>query len=95
MTIDVVSHVRLHDSAPTTIKLSKATRDRLKKSAARHSLSIEEHLNFLEDLHDREQRWDSMRDVLSRMSAEEWAEYKEEASSISGSSDTGLDNDSW
>jgi muramoyltetrapeptide carboxypeptidase LdcA involved in peptidoglycan recycling len=48
--LNTMGYKSIHGIMP--INLSKATRDRLKKSAARHSLSIEEHLNFLEDLHD-------------------------------------------
>lgn len=82
-------------SQPTTIKLSKATRDRLKASAAQYNRTIEEHLNFLEDLHAREQRWDALRDALARMSPQDWAEYHRESSVISGTDLDGLDDESW
>lgn len=86
---------RTLDSAPTTIKLSKATRDRIKANAAKQNLTIEEHLNFLEDLHAREQRWDSMREALAKMTPQDWAEYHAESASISGADLDGLNDETW
>ena len=86
---------RTRESAPTTIKLSKATRDRIKANAAKQNLTIEEHLNFLEDLHAREQRWDSMRESLAKMTPADWADYRTESASISGADFDGLNDEAW
>jgi hypothetical protein len=90
MTIDLVA-----GAAPTTIKLSRATRDRIKSNAAQQNLTIEEHLNFLEDLHAREQRWDAMRQALAQMTPQDWIEYHAESVNISGSDLDGLSDENW
>ncbi|MEY4040284.1 MAG: hypothetical protein RLZZ52_1152 [Actinomycetota bacterium] len=82
-------------AAPTTIKLSKATRDRIKSNAAKQNLTIEEHLNFLEDLHARELRWDAMRQALAQMTPQDWIEYHAESANISGSDLDGLSDENW
>lgn len=95
MTSILSDSAQTRESAPTTIKLSKATRDRIKANAAKQNLTIEEHLNFLEDLHAREQRWDSMREALAKMTPTDWADYHLEGTSISGADLDGLKDENW
>jgi hypothetical protein len=95
MTNVLADKSRTRDTAPTTIKLSKATRDRIKVNAAKQNLTIEEHLNFLEDLHAREQRWDAMRAALAKMTTQDWADYHKESTSISGADLDGLNDEAW
>ena len=80
---------------PTTIKLATATRDRLKSSAVAQGKTLDEYLNFLEDLHAREQRWDAMREALAQMTPHDWAEYRQETESISGADLDGLSDEDW
>ena len=79
----------------TTIKLSTVTRDRLKSSAVAQGKTLDEYLNFLEDLHARELRWDAMRAALGKMTAKDWAEYRAETESISGADLDGLSDEDW
>jgi hypothetical protein len=63
----------------TTIKVSMATRDRLKKLAQRDDCTLEQYVNKLIAMADREHRWDSLRASATAMSVGEWSEFSDEA----------------
>ena len=56
-----------------------ATRDRLKKLAQRDDCTLEQYVNKLIAMADREHRWDSLRSSAARMSDGEWSEFSNEA----------------
>ena len=63
----------------TTIKVTSVTRDRLKAMAKREQCTIDQYLNKLIAMADREQRWDALRASVAKMTAEDWADYTSEA----------------
>lgn len=63
----------------TTIKVSTETRDQLKRAARAQQCTIDQYLNKLIAIADREQRWDSLRASVAKMTAQDWAEYMAEA----------------
>jgi hypothetical protein len=63
----------------TTIKVSMATRDRLKKLAQRDDCTLEQYVNKLIAMAEREHRWDSLRASAANMSDGEWSEFSSEA----------------
>jgi len=64
---------------PTTIKVSPDTRDKLKVLAKSEACTIDQYLNKLIAMADREQRWDSLRASVAAMSAQDWEDYAQEA----------------
>lgn len=82
-------------ASATTIKVSVATRDRLKLHASKNNLTLEEHLNFLEDLADRELRFDALRESMSKMTEEDWAAYREEVAIFDNANTDGLLDETW
>ena len=64
---------------PTTIKVSPDTRDKLKVLAKREECTLDQYLNKLIAMADREQRWDSLRASIAGMSPQDWYDYAQEA----------------
>jgi hypothetical protein len=64
---------------PTTIKVSPDTRDKLKALAKNEACTIDQYLNKLIAMADREQRWDSLRASVAAMSSQDWQDYAQEA----------------
>ncbi|CAB4896794.1 MAG: hypothetical protein F2808_03735 [Actinobacteria bacterium] len=64
---------------PTTIKVSPDTRDKLKVLAKREECTLDQYLNKLIAMADREQRWDSLRASVAAMSSQDWEDYAQEA----------------
>lgn len=64
---------------PTTIKVSPDTRDKLKVLAKSEACTIDQYLNKLIAMADREQRWDSLRASIAGMSSQDWEDYAQEA----------------
>ncbi|UJP08714.1 hypothetical protein L2X99_09270 [Microbacterium sp. KUDC0406] len=62
----------------TTIKVSSELRDRLKEQARAENRTMGEQLAFLVDAHRRERDFEAMREAMSRMTPEDWADYHEE-----------------
>jgi macrodomain Ter protein organizer (MatP/YcbG family) len=63
----------------TTIKLSAATRDRLKVHAARRGESLGAHIERLLDLADREARFEALRTAIAATPPTALAAYEREA----------------
>ena len=70
----------------TTIKVSVATRDRLKEHAARYGEPLAAHVERLLDLAEREERFERLREAIAATSDEDLATYQAER-------DTWLDAD--
>ncbi len=64
---------------PTTIKVSPDTRDKLKVLAKGELCTIDQYLNKLIAMAEREQRWDSLRASVAAMSSQDWEDYAQEA----------------
>ncbi|WP_018157044.1 hypothetical protein [Demetria terragena] len=62
----------------TTIKVSRETRDRLKRQAAATGTSLSEHLARLADLADRRARMESLRTAISQTPSAEADAYSTE-----------------
>lgn len=62
----------------TTIKVSVATRDRLKAHAAQYGEPLAAHVEQLLDLAEREERFERLRDAIAATSAEDLATYARE-----------------
>lgn len=62
----------------TTIKVSMATRDRLKAQAAAENVSLGEHLTRLADLSDREARFGLLKEAIANTPDHLGASYREE-----------------
>ena len=62
----------------TTIKVSMATRDRLKAHAAQYGEPLGAHLERLLDLAEREERFERLRDAIADTSAQGVAAYERE-----------------
>jgi ElaB/YqjD/DUF883 family membrane-anchored ribosome-binding protein len=63
----------------TTIKVSKETRHRLKAMAQRAHCTIDEYVNELIAIADREERWDDLRGAFANMTASQRLSYLSEA----------------
>ncbi len=78
----------------TTVKVSTETRDRLKKRADEgHFSSIDAYLDDLIRREDRAKRLAEFRDVMSRVTPEEWSDYMSEVSAWDATLMDGLDPD--
>lgn len=64
--------------AMTTIKVTPVTRDRLKSHAKRAERTINEYLDMLIDLADRELRFDALRTAIANTSEEDMQSWREE-----------------
>ncbi len=64
--------------AMTTIKVTPVTRDRLKSHAKRAERTINDYLDMLIDLADRELRFDALRAAIANTSEEDMASWREE-----------------
>lgn len=64
---------------PTTIKVSPDTRDKLKVLAKGELCTIDQYLNKLIAMAEREQRWGSLRASVAAMSSQDWDDYAQEA----------------
>lgn len=62
----------------TTIKVSAATRDRLKAHAAQRGETLGVHLDRLLDLADREERFEALRAAMAATSPADQASYQRE-----------------
>lgn len=62
----------------TTIKVSRATRDRLKAHAAQRGETLGEHVEHLLDLADREDRFDALRAAVAATPPSDRASYVRE-----------------
>lgn len=62
----------------TTIKVSAATRDRLKAHAAQRGETLGVHLDRLLDLAEREERFEALRAAMTAMSPADLASYQRE-----------------
>lgn len=62
----------------TTIKVSTATRDRLKAHAAQRGETLGEHLEHLLDLADREDRFEALRAAMATTAPADLASYVRE-----------------
>jgi len=62
----------------TTIKVSRATRDRLKAHAALRGETLGEHVEHLLDLADREDRFDALRAAIAATPPADRASYVRE-----------------
>ena len=62
----------------TTIKVTPATRDRIKGHAQRADRTINDYLDMLIDLADRELRFDALRAAIANTSAEDMASWRDE-----------------
>lgn len=82
-------------ASPTTLKVSTQTRDRIKAHASKSDRTIDQYINYLIDLADRELRWDAMREALGKMTPQDWADYNAEVSSIAGADLDGLSDEQW
>lgn len=82
-------------SAPTTIKVSTETRDRVKAHAARSERTIEQYINMLIDLADREQRWDALRAARANMTPSDWVSYNNEVSAWDRADLDRLPDEQW
>ncbi len=67
------------DPSLTTIKVSKETRHRLKAMAQRAHCTIDEYVNELIAIADREERWDDLRGAFANMTATQRLSYLSEA----------------
>jgi hypothetical protein len=85
----------LAQSAPTTIKVSSATRDRIKEHAQRSDRTIDQYLNLLIDLAERELRWDALREARARMTTTDWASYNAETSVWDATNTDGVTDEAW
>jgi hypothetical protein len=65
-------------TAMTTIKVTPATRDRIKGHAQRADRTINDYLDMLIDLADRELRFDALRAAIANTSAEDMASWRDE-----------------
>ena len=65
-------------NAMTTIKVTPATRDRIKGHAQRANRTINDYLDMLIDLADRELRFDALRVAIANTSAEDMASWRDE-----------------
>ncbi|MEN9751679.1 MAG: hypothetical protein RLZZ600_726 [Actinomycetota bacterium] len=81
----------------TTVKVSTETRDRLKIRAEEGNFpSIDAYLEDLIAREDRAKKIAEFRDVMSRVTPEEWADYMAEVASMDGSLSDGLDpKENW
>lgn len=78
----------------TTVKVSTETRDRLKRRAEEGNYSsIDVFLNELIDERERAERLAEFREVMSRVTPEEWADYMAEVSVWDSTLMDGLDPD--
>lgn len=64
--------------AMTTIKVTPVTRDRLKSHAQRADRTINDYLDMLIDLADRELRFDALRAAIANTSEEDMKSWREE-----------------
>jgi len=62
----------------TTIKVTPATRDRIKGHAQRADRTINDYLDVLIDLADRELRFDALRAAIAATSEEDMTSWREE-----------------
>ncbi|MGD8151048.1 hypothetical protein [Ornithinimicrobium sp. Y1694] len=62
----------------TTIKVSTATRDRLKAHAAQRGETLGVHLERLLDLAEREERFEALRTAIAKTTAADRASYDRE-----------------
>ena len=62
----------------TTIKVSRATRDRLKAHAALRGETLGEHLERLLDLAEREERFEALRTAIAGTTEDDRASYARE-----------------
>ncbi|MBK5238936.1 MAG: hypothetical protein JJE28_07500 [Actinomycetales bacterium] len=62
----------------TTIKVTPVTRDRLKSHAKRAERTINEYLDMLIDLADRELRFDALRTAIANTSEADMQSWREE-----------------
>lgn len=62
----------------TTIKVSAATRDRLKAHAAQRGETLGVHLERLLDLAEREERFEALRAAMATTTAADQASYRHE-----------------
>ena len=62
----------------TTIKVTPVTRDRLKSHAKRAERTINDYLDMLIDLADRELRFDALRAAIANTSEEDMKSWREE-----------------
>lgn len=65
-------------TAMTTIKVTPVTRDRLKSHAQRAKRTINEYLDMLIDLADRELRFDALRAAIANTSEADMQSWREE-----------------
>ncbi len=65
-------------NAMTTIKVTPATRDRIKVHAQRAERTINDYLDMLIDLADRELRFDALRTAIANTSEEDMTSWREE-----------------
>ena len=84
-------------SAQTSIKVSAATRDRLKDRADRLGYgSIDAYLNALVDGAEREEVLAELRATMARVTPQEWGEYMAEVSEWDATLADGLDpHEGW
>jgi hypothetical protein len=64
--------------AMTTIKVTPVTRDRLKSHAKRAERTINDYLDMLIDLADRELRFDALRAAIANTSERDMKSWREE-----------------
>lgn len=62
----------------TTIKVSTELRDQLKEQAKAEHRTMGEQLEHLVRAHSRERDFAALREAMSRMTPEDWADYREE-----------------
>jgi hypothetical protein len=81
----------------TTVKVTAETRDRLKRRADEgHFSSIDAYLDDLIRREDRAKKLADFRDVMSRVTPEEWADYMREVSVWDATLTDGLDpSENW